>query len=109
MSKKADDTAPPLKTSEEPATIKTAQVALAARLKARTAPSAKQGDIFTPEIAAHFRRLLRPEVKEKGTKEAIHDDNPGPFRSRSTPVYPENEPLSTVPPNVLKTLPPLPE
>ena len=24
-------------------------------------------------------------------------------------VYPENEPLSTVPPNVLMTLPPLPE
>jgi hypothetical protein len=32
---------------------------------------AKPGDIFTPEIAAQFKRIIRPESREHGTKEAI--------------------------------------
>ena len=105
----ADDHTPPLERTEQSAEIKIAQDALAQRIRDLRA-NAKHGDIFTPEIAAYFRRLLRPELNDKGTKDAIADDNPGsvPYLKVNAP-YPENEPLSTVPPNVLMTLPPLPK
>ena len=35
---------------------------------------AKPGDIFTPEIAVRFRRLLQPETKEAETKNLILRD-----------------------------------
>ena len=72
--------------------------------------TAKHGEIFTPEISAYFKRLLRPEVKDPGTKESIKDDNPDsiPYLKVNA-VYPDKEPLSTVPPNVLAALPPLPD
>ena len=48
--KKADDSAPPLKRTEDPREIKEAQHALVERIGAARA-GAKQGDIFTPEVA----------------------------------------------------------
>ena len=108
LRKKADNTAPPQKTSPDPETIRTAQVTLASRLKAARA-SAKQGDIFAPALSAHLRQLLRPETADKGTKEAIKEDNPGPIPFKVNDPYPEKEPLSSMPVNVLKALPKLPE
>jgi hypothetical protein len=109
IQQKADDDTPPLKKTEDAAEIRVAQEALAMRIRALNAKS-KHGDIFTPEISAHFRRLVRPEVTDKGTKDAILDDNPGdvPYLKVNA-VYPDKEPLSTVPPNVLATLPMLPD
>jgi hypothetical protein len=106
---KADDDTPPLKNTEDPAEIRVAQESLGTRIRDLNA-NAKHGDVFTPEIAAQFRRLLRPEVKDKGTKDAILDDNPGtiPYLKVNA-VYPDKEPLSTVPPNVLASLPMLPK
>jgi hypothetical protein len=109
LRKEADDTAKPLKETKVAGDIKEAQLSLAERV-GLARKGAKQGDIFTPEITALFKRLLRPETKEKGTKEQIKSDNPEggvPFKVNAT--YPDKEPLSTVPPNVLETLPPLPE
>jgi hypothetical protein len=108
LRKKADDGAPPLEKTADSEKIREAQLAVAKRIRAARA-GAKHGDIFTPEIAAHFRRLLRPEVKDKGTKTSITDDNPGAFPFKVNDPYPDKEPLSTVPPNVLATLPKLPE
>lgn len=51
-----------------------AQQELAERIRSARA-GAKHGDIFTPAISAHVRRVLRPETKEPGTKAAIKDDN----------------------------------
>ena len=108
LRKKADDSAPPIKKTDDPAELRAAQQALAERIGAARTP-AKQGDIFTPEITARFRKLLRPEVKEPGTKATIEDDNPGAFPFKVNGPYPSKEPLSTVPPNVLASLPPLPK
>jgi hypothetical protein len=107
--KSADDHTPPLKKTEEAGEIRVAQDALAQRIGSLNA-NAKHGDIFSPEISAYFRRLLRPEVKDKGTKDSIKDDNPEsvPYLKVNA-IYPEKEPLSTVPPNVLASLPMLPE
>ena len=77
--------------------------------------SAKQGDIFTPATHAMFKRMLRPPLA-KGTdaadnKAIIKDDAPQagevPFKVNGD--YPKDAPLSTVPPDVLASLPPLPE
>jgi hypothetical protein len=108
LRKKVDDGAPPLKETEDAGKIKIAQNALATRIMAARA-GAKRGDIFTPEIATRFRRLLRPETKDADTKKLIADDNPGNVKFKVNGPYPDGEPLSTVPPNVLASLPQLPE
>jgi hypothetical protein len=105
---KADDGVPPLEKTTEPAKIREAQVTLQKRLQAAS-PGWKHGDIFSPEISTRFRSLLRPEVRERGTKEAILDDNPGNVPYKVMAAYPDSESLSTVPPNVLATLPELPK
>jgi len=75
LRKKADDSAPPLKESGSAAKIKDGQQGLAERIGAARV-GVKQGDIFTPEIAAAFKRLLRPEAKQHETKEAMKEDKP---------------------------------
>jgi hypothetical protein len=108
LRKKADDSAPPLKETKDQAKIKDAQQALVERIGAARA-GAKQGDIFTPGIAAYFRRLMRPETKEKGTKEIMKEDNVGTVPFKINGPYPELKPLVTAPPNILEALPPLPK
>jgi hypothetical protein len=105
---KADDKTPPLKKTNDPAEIQLAQTALAQKIRTARA-GAKPGDIFTAEIAAHFKRLLRPETKEPETKAAIKDDNPGAVPFKVNETYPDKATLSTVPPNVLEALPKLPD
>jgi hypothetical protein len=104
---------PPLKRTDDPAEILQAQKAILAKVSAARA-QAKQGDIFTPATRALFLRLLNPVVKGPDgadTKDAIEDDAPMakdiPFRVNGE--YPAKEPLSTVPADVLKALPALPE
>jgi hypothetical protein len=108
LRKKADDSAPPLKETKDAAKIKDAQNALVERIgAART--GAKQGDIFTPEIAAHFRRLMRPEAKEPGAKEIMKEDKVGPVPFKINGPYPDTQPLVTAPPGILEALPELPK
>jgi hypothetical protein len=107
LRKKADDGAPAMKETNDAAKIKVAQDALANRIMAARA-NAKRGEIFTPEITLRLRRLLRPEVKDSDTRQLILDDNPGNVKFKVNGPYPSAEPLSTVPPNVLASLPELP-
>jgi len=105
--------APPLKKTDDPAEIALAEKALAQQIRAARA-HAKPGDIFTPATRALFRRLLNPAVKGPDgaeNKAAIKDDAPEPkdIPFKVNGEYPKDEPLSTVPPDVLKALPPLPE
>src|SRR5688500_2502496 len=102
-----------LKETEDPSKITGAQDTLAARIRTARA-NAKQGDIFTPEIRARFRRLLAPELKgEEGrdAKALMKDDAPAagaiPFKVNAK--YPEGQPVPTVPSNLLLNLPTLPD
>jgi len=100
-----------LKETRDPAKIAAAQDMLAARIRTARA-GAKPGDIFSPDIQRMFHRLLQPELKgKKGaeTKAAIKDEAPGAMTLKVNTRYPEKAPLSTVPPNVLASLPKLPE
>jgi hypothetical protein len=113
MRKDLEKNAPPLKKTNDPAEIALAEKALGQQIRAARA-NAKPGDMFTPATRAMFRRLLHPTVKgEDGAenKSAIRDDSPEPkdIPFKINGEYPKDEPLSTVPPDVLKTLPPLPE
>jgi hypothetical protein len=102
---------PPIKETEDPGKIKAAQDALAAKIQAARA-NARQGEIFTPEIARQFRRLMYPEVKGPDgpeTRQALKEDAPGVVPLKVNGRYPDHEPLPTVPPNILLNLPRLPE
>lgn len=100
-----------LKPTRDPAEIKAAQHALAQRIAAARA-DAKPGDIFTPEIRARFRELLRPQLKgEDGrdAKQIVKDDAPAKVPFKVNAPYPEGAPLPTVPANILLNLPTLPK
>ena len=69
-------------------------------------------DIFTPDVQALVRRLLRPIFSGKDgrqIRDEIHDNEyKGNAPLRVTARYPDEVPLSTVPPQVLTSLPKLP-
>jgi hypothetical protein len=112
---KAENAAPvELEKKSKPAEIVTAEKSLAAHVRANRA-TAKRGDLFTPATQAMFRRLLRPPLA-KGedaaeNKAIIKDDAPAPkdVPFKVNAEYPKEVPLSTVPPDVLLSLPTLPE
>ena len=112
LRKDLEKDAPPLKKTADPKEILAAEKVLAAKVRAARA-NAKRGDFFTPATQAQFRRLLNPALKgSEGieNKGAIRDDAPEP---KDVPFhvnadYPRDESLSTVPPDVLMSLPQLP-
>jgi len=74
--------------------------------------TAKRGDIFTPEARPVIKRLLAtvfegPEGKQ--LKASIMDENSTDITISVNGRYPDTVPLSSVPPEVLQTLPKLTE
>jgi len=98
---------PPLTITDNPAEISRAERALAKRIRIARA-DARQGDIFTREIRADFRRVLLLEADAE-TLISIMDENPGAFSNRINLTYPNERPRSTMPANILAALPRLPD
>jgi|SRR6185503_3616807 len=102
----------PIAEDATPAQIKARQDTLAAELRV-IRKNAKQGDIFTPQVAELFKRLMYPEVKgpdAKETKQALSEED-GETAKVNLVVnasWPANEPLTTTPANLLANLPQLP-
>ena len=76
-------------------------------------PQAKQGDIFSPEVAAFLATLIRQEYKRRAapvleTREDQQEELPN-FEPQVNLIYPTTYPLATFPPALLPLLPPLPE
>ncbi len=74
--------------------------------------AARQGDIFTPEIADYFRRQIAMTL-EGAQGEAIraslrHAEPHHTFEPRVNESYPEGIPLQSTPPTLLLNLPELP-
>ena len=74
--------------------------------------TARQGDLFTLEARPVIKRLLAtvfggPDGKQ--LKDSIMDENPVGVRVTVNGRYPDTVPVSTVPPQVLQTLPKLSE
>ena len=111
LRKQAVKDVPPLKETKDPAKIKAAQDGMAVKIRAARV-NAKQGDIFTPDIRARFRRLLYPELTGddgRDAKEIIKDDAPVNITFKVNAKYPDGAPVPTVPANLLVNLPTLPE
>ncbi len=80
--------------------------------------TAKQGDVFVPEVQPLLRRLIAEQLQGPDTlaaRKAVVEGNPAkeegsvPVVPRVNAVYPTGATRSTVPPSLLLSLPPLPE
>jgi hypothetical protein len=90
-----------------------AQSALARAIEASRA-MARPGDIFRPEVQPLFRRLIAKQLEGPEARRVVREGNPKyepgsvQVAMRVNTIYPLGAPLSTVPPSLLLTLPPLP-
>ena len=102
---------PPLPKEATPEQIDQNQRALG-KLVQEARANAKIGDIFTPEARPVIVRLLAtifggPEGAQ--LKASINDENPVDVKLAVNGRYPDAVPISTIPPQVLQTLPQLTE
>jgi hypothetical protein len=111
LHQKVEATLPSKPTEATPDAIHKHQNALA-QLIVQARKDAKQGDIITPATQRVFRQVLaRVFVGEEGRqlKAAILDENTRTVGVQINRRYPDEIPLSTVPPQVLAALPKLPK
>jgi hypothetical protein len=105
---------PKLSDSATPQEIDRHQREFGTRL-AKARAGARQGDLFSPSMQAVARRLMerlfRNAESRRQLRESVMDDNPSPSQMRLAvnARYPDAVPLSTMPPDVLKNLPPIPK
>lgn len=74
--------------------------------------NAKAGEIFTPEAQPVIKRLLSATFSGDTGRQlmkSIMDEYPAGLKLRINGRYPDAVPVSTVPPDILQTLPQLPE
>lgn len=108
----------PLKPDAAPADIEAFILRLRPKVQAARA-SARPGDLLVPELQTVFRRVLRAELTGPGAAHAretvLKEGNPRAETPTATVVVKVNgvysmaAPVSTVPPNLLRKLPALPE
>ena len=99
---------PDLNATKDPVESKVAEDDLAAKIRVERW-NAHQGDIFTPQVASLFRRLMNDELTgaEAETKGNSRDDH-GDLILKVNAKYPTTEPEPTMPSNILANLPRLP-
>jgi len=110
LQQKLEAMLPKLGTDATPQQIDQHQRALG-DLVAMARANAKPGDLFTPDMQRVVRRLFLGVFKGAPGREAkkyIHDE-PHPVTPEINKRYPDNIPLSTMPPRVLAKLPKLPD
>jgi len=108
---KLERTLPSLPDDATPKQIDKNQRAFAVLMRNARA-TAKPGDIFTPQARPVIVRLLAtifggPDGRQ--LKASIMDENPVGVKVTVNGRYPDSVPLSTIPPQVLQTLPKLSE
>jgi hypothetical protein len=76
-------------------------------------PAARQGDIFTPAIAAYFKRQIQATLHGPGgtkVQQSLRHAEPLPaVHLQVNERYPQNLPLQSTPPTLLQNLPQLPK
>ena len=110
LRKKIEATLPNVPGKPTPTELDARQRALGKALgQART--GAKKGDIFGPQVSTLIRRSLAPIFKgpEGARVRALIIEEPHPVVPAVNVRYPDEVPLSTMPPDVLKALPKLEE
>lgn len=111
LHQKLEATLPALPSATTPEIIHKRQNALG-QLIVEARKGARQGDIITPATQVVFREVLARIFKGaegRELKASILDENPGNVGLQVNGRYPDEIPLSTVPPQVLAALPKLPK
>ncbi|HEX5041945.1 MAG TPA: hypothetical protein VFV75_03515 [Candidatus Polarisedimenticolaceae bacterium] len=111
LHRKLEADLPRLPDRASPEEIDRNQRLLGKRIAASRADS-KPGEFFTPPIVELIRSSLKDVLEDMGEKNlraSIMDENPGPMTLTINKRYPDQVPLSTMPPPVLAALPPLQE
>ena len=112
LRKNVEASLPTLKPTNDVARIADHQHALARKI-AQARSGTHQGDIFTEQVTRQFRRIIRGEFQgpeAQLARKTIRPDDPSKVivRLHVNDVYPENMPLTTMPPTLLSKLPQLP-
>lgn len=108
---KLENTLPKLSKESTPQQVDAHQRALT-KLIQDARRDAKQGDIFTPEAQAVVKKLVTKIFNGPdgaGLKASVMDENPGVANLKVNSRYPDEIPVSTIPPQLLEGLPKLPE
>ena len=112
LHKKLEATLPALPKQTDPTQIDTHQRALA-KLIQEGRKTAKPGDILFPAMQRIVRTLLRPIFSGKDglqiKNEIVDNEYKGNVKLTVNARYPDEVPISTVPPQVLQQLPRMPE
>jgi len=108
---KLENSLPKLSKESTPEQIDGHQRALA-KLIQDARSTAKPGDIFTPESQAVIKKLIAKIFggpDGAAIKASVMDENPGVPNLKVNGRYPDEVPVSTIPPQLLENLPKLPE
>jgi hypothetical protein len=108
---KLENSLPKLSKESTPQQIDGHQRALA-KLIQEARSTAKPGDIFTPESQAVIKKLIAKIFggpDGAAIKASVMDENPGVPNLKVNDRYPDEVPVSTIPPQLLENLPKLPE
>jgi hypothetical protein len=101
---------PAAKPTTEPQTIIDRQHELAKKIRTARA-KAHQGEIFTPDVATEFHRLMafaRQGSDNSHIKKSLERAEPVRLTLHVNDAYPQNIPLQSTPPTILANLPRLP-
>jgi hypothetical protein len=112
LHKKLNASLPKLPDKATPEQIDKHQQSMVALIR-KERKNAKPGDFFTPAMVALVRRASGATVAGSDgmkNKETIMDENPGTLPDVTVnDKYPEGVPMTSMPPELLETLPKLPE
>ena len=111
LHRKLEEALPKLPDKASPEEIDRNQRQLGKRIAASRSDS-RPGEFFTPAIQDLVRASLKDVLNDMGKKNlmgSIMDENPGPIKLAINTRYPDEVPLSTMPPPILAALPPLEE
>ena len=96
---------------DSPAAITSAQHDLANKIRVARA-GGKQGEVFTPSIAAHVRKQIAATISGphgSAIRASLRRAEPVKIQLQVNQSYPENLPLQSTPPSLLMNLPDLPK
>jgi len=99
------------KRTENPADIISRQKAMVNKIRVARA-GAKQGELFTQEIAQYFRKQIAASLAGphgSQIRASLKHAEPVKMELQINQSYPANQPLQSTPPTLLLTLPELPD
>ncbi|MBV9928619.1 MAG: hypothetical protein JOZ96_26625 [Acidobacteria bacterium] len=106
-----EDKMPKLSKEAKPEEIEAHKTAFQEAVRSARA-SAKQGDLFVPELAAHIREVIKsetpPRVKQE-VRETVKESEVKAVPVRVNYPYPDTQELLDMPPTLLLRLPQLPK